>query len=101
MTTTPKETNMDAEQQIANEAIANDTEAFLQRMRARPMTHEVVTTFADGTKRRFKVQSIGAANNHAVGERRKIGRDLISRGDDLGHKAGDIVRVVSVEIAPL
>jgi hypothetical protein len=62
MITTPKETNMNTEQQIAN-----DTEAFLQRMLARPMTHEVVTTFADGTERRFKVQSIGAANNHAVG----------------------------------
>jgi hypothetical protein len=81
--------------------IAADTEAFLQRMLARPMTHEVVTTFADGTERRFKVQSLGAANNHAVGERRKVGKDLISRGDDLGHKAGDIVRVVDVSVVAL
>lgn len=85
----------------ANEAIAADTEAFLQRMLARPMTHEVVTKFADGTERRFKVQSLGAANNHAVGERRKVGRDLISHGDAIGHKAGDIVRVVSVEVIAL
>lgn len=85
----------------ANEAIAADTEAFLQRMLARPMTHEVVTKFADGKERRVKVRSLGAANNHAVGERRKVGRDLISHGDTLGHKAGDIVRVVSVEVIAL
>lgn len=68
---------------------------------AMPHTHAVVTKYADGTARRFTTRSLKTAENHAIGERRKIGRDLISRGDNLGHKAGDIVRVVAVEIEEL
>jgi len=68
---------------------------------AMPHTHAVVTKFADGTERRFTTRNIASAENFAVGERRKIGRDLISRGDDLGHKAGDMVRVVSVDVIAL
>lgn len=65
---------------------------------AMPNTHAVVTRFADGTERRHGTRNLASAENYAIGERRKLGRDLISRGDDIGHKAGDIVRVVAVEI---
>jgi len=80
---------------------AFDTEAFLAAQFARPMTHVVITKFASGKERRWEVRSLGAANNHAHGEKRKIGKDLISHGDNIGHVAGEIVRVVSVEIIEL
>lgn len=62
---------------------------------AKPITHNVVTRFADGTERAFGTRSISAAENYAVGERRKIGRDLINR------ETGATVRVVAVDIRPL
>lgn len=69
---------------------------------AMPHTHAVVTTYADGTERRFTTRSLASATTHAdFCERPKIGRKLISRGDDLGHKAGDIVTVVSVEVVEI
>lgn len=61
-------------------------------MLAKPITHEVVTRFADGTERHFGVRSAAQAENYAIGERRKIGRDLINR------ETGKTVRVVAVEI---
>ncbi|MBY5863238.1 hypothetical protein [Rhizobium leguminosarum] len=64
-------------------------------MLAKPITHEVVTTFADGTERRFGVRSNAQGENYAVGERRKIGRDLINR------ETGATVRVVSVEVVAI
>ena len=72
-----------------------DTEAFLQAQLARPLTHRVTTRFASGKTRTHDTRSEGAAENYAVGERRKIGRDLISRD------TGEIVRVVDVTIGPL
>lgn len=65
---------------------------------AAPKQFRVVTLYASGVVKMHDAETIGQAENWATGERRKIGRDLISYGDDLGHKAGDIVRVVSVEI---
>jgi hypothetical protein len=62
---------------------------------AMPITHSVVTTYADGAIRTHGTRNAAAAENYAVGERRKIGRDLISR------ETGEKVCVVSVEIAPL
>lgn len=62
---------------------------------AAPMTHCVLTTYADGTAKRHETRSHGSAENWAIGERRKIGRDLINR------ETGATVRVVSVEIQPL
>ena len=62
---------------------------------AAPKSFKVVTTYADGTTREHRTETIGQANNHAIGERRKIGRDLISR------ETGLTVRVVSVEVLPL
>lgn len=63
---------------------------------AMPHTHAVVTKFADGKERRFTTRNLASAENYAIGERRKIGRCLISRNEDL--KDGPIVRVVSVSI---
>lgn len=62
---------------------------------AAPHTHAVVTRFADGAERRFTTRSAGSAESYAVGERRKIGRDLISRD------TGGTVRVVSVDVVAL
>lgn len=57
-----------------------------------PITHEVVTGYADGSERRFGTRNAASAENHAVGERRKVGRDLIDRS------SGKTVRVVGVSI---
>lgn len=59
---------------------------------ASPKTHAVLTAYADGTVKRHETRSLAAAENWAVGERRKIGRDLIDRATNR------TVRVVSVEI---
>lgn len=77
---------------------AANTHPLILAMLAKPITHNVVTKFADGSERVLGTRCAKSAENYAFGERRKIGRDLISHGDDLGHKSGDIVRVVSVEI---
>ena len=62
---------------------------------AAPKSFKVVTTYADGATREHQTETIGQANNYAIGERRKIGRDLINRETSL------TVRVVSVEVLPL
>lgn len=62
---------------------------------AAPKTHRVVTTYACGKTRTFDTRSLASAENYAVGDRRKIGRDLIDCD------SGEKVRVVSVEIAPI
>jgi hypothetical protein len=67
--------------------------------RVAPLTHRVTTTLADGSKRTHDTRSAATAEVFAVGERRKIGRDLISRNADL--TAGPIVRVVSVTVAEI
>lgn len=68
---------------------------LINRTLAMPHTHAVVTKYADGNGRRFTTRSAGSAETHAVGERRKIGRDLIERD------TGKTVRVVSVAIEVL
>ncbi|GAA4108687.1 hypothetical protein ACFFTN_01290 [Aminobacter aganoensis] len=70
-------------------------EAFLAEQLARPMTHRVVTTYADGNTKSHDTFGAAQAENWAVGERRKIGRDLTDR------TTGSTVRVVSVEVAAL
>lgn len=60
--------------------------------RALPMTHKVVWTYADGVVKEFPTRSLKAAENHATGLRRRIGRNLIDRA------TGKTVRVVSVEV---
>lgn len=69
-----------------------DTAALIARMKARPAAYAVVTTFVDGTARRYEVATMGQAENYATGERRKIGVPLINRD------TGASVLVVSVTI---
>ncbi|RWO06336.1 MAG: hypothetical protein EOS07_22115 [Mesorhizobium sp.] len=73
--------------------------AIIAARLAAPKTHGVVSTYADGATHRHETASLAQAENYATGERRKIGRDLISRNADM--TAGPIVRVVSVEIVAL
>ncbi len=72
-----------------------ETAALISRMQAMPKAFAVVTRFADGAERRHETATEGQANNYAVGERRKVGRDLISR------ETGAAVRVVSVDVVKL
>lgn len=58
----------------------------------KPITHNVVTVYADGEERKHGVRSVAQGENFAIGERRKIGKDLINR------ETGATVRVVSVSI---
>jgi hypothetical protein len=62
---------------------------------AMPKTHAVVTTYADGSTKTFETRSLRSAETHAIGERRKIGRNLINRD------TGSRVCVVSVEVVAL
>lgn len=59
---------------------------------AAPLTHKCVTLYADGSAKEHLTRSAATAENFAIGERRKIGRDLINR------ETGKTVRVVSVTI---
>jgi hypothetical protein len=72
-----------------------NTEAFLAAQFARPLTHRVTVLYEDGNVRTHDTRSLGAAENYATGETRKIGRDLIDR------ESGKTVRVVAVMIAVL
>jgi hypothetical protein len=71
-----------------------DTIARLETLAAMPHTHFVVTRYADGRERRHGARSEVAAKNYSMGERRKIGRELIDR------ETGATVRVVSVKVEP-
>lgn len=64
---------------------------MIAREMAKPMTHVVVTTYASGATKRHETRGAAQAENWAIGERRKIGRDLISR------ETNETVRVVAVE----
>jgi hypothetical protein len=66
--------------------------ALIQQQLSRPKTHKVVTRYESGKVYEFEVASEAQAENYAVGQRRKIGKDLIDRD------SGETVRVVSVEI---
>lgn len=68
---------------------------LINRRLAAPKQFEVVTLYADGTSRRFETETRGQADNYAVGERRKVGRQLVSRGN------GATVEVVDVYVAAL
>lgn len=59
---------------------------------AMPHTHVVVTRFADGSDRRHTTRNAASAETFAVGERRKVGRELIDRA------SGATVRVTSVDV---
>lgn len=60
-----------------------------------PMTHVVVTRYADGRELRHEARSAGAAENWAIGERRKLGRSLVNR------ETGETVMAVAVTVVPI
>lgn len=68
---------------------------IIARVQAMPMTHKVVTRFVDGSAREHHVRSIGAGENYATGERRKIGKKLINR------ETGEAVQVIKVTVEAL
>lgn len=74
------------------------TEALILARLAKPITHEVVTVYADGSEKRHGTRNIAQAENFATGERRKIGRDLIARK---AGKAGNAVLVIAVNIVAI
>ncbi len=67
---------------------------ILNRLAA-PKQFAVVTTYDDGSVRRHETETNRQADNYAVGERRKVGRELVSR------ESGSAVKVVSVTIVAL
>lgn len=71
-----------------------DALTLIAKAHAAPATHVVTTTYADGRTIDHAARNAGAAENWALGERRKIGRALLSRD-------GSTVRVVSVAISEL
>src|SRR5690606_31548043 len=79
----------------ALEADAMEALDLIARELAKPMTHRVVTTYADGAIRSHETRGLAQAENYATGERRKIGRDLVDRA------TGATVRVVAVDIVPI
>lgn len=72
-----------------------DTAALISRMQSMPKAFAVVTRFADGAQRRHETATEGQARNYAIGESRKIGRELINRD------TGASVRVISVDVVKL
>jgi len=71
------------------------TNMLIQAALAAPKTHAVLTVYADGNVKRHETRSLATAQNHAIGERRKINRDLVDR------ETGRAVRVVSVDVVAL
>ena len=62
---------------------------------AQPLTHRVLTTYADGRTRHHDTRSLASAQTHAPCETRKVGRDLIDPDTGL------TVRVVSVSVGTI
>lgn len=62
---------------------------------AKPLTHKCVTLYADGSAKEHQTRGWPQANNWAIGELRKVGRDLIDR------ETGKTVRVVDVYVAEI
>ncbi|RWX70430.1 hypothetical protein EN780_03280 [Mesorhizobium sp. M4B.F.Ca.ET.089.01.1.1] len=67
----------------------------LEALAAMPRNWRVTTHYADGATHHHDTHTAPQAENFAIGERRKIGRDLISR------ETGETVRVVSVTIGKI
>ncbi|MCP4564044.1 MAG: hypothetical protein GY873_30210 [Bosea sp.] len=70
-----------------------DIRARLEALAAAPREWRVTTHYADGATREHDTHTQAGAENFATGERRRIGRDLISR------ETGMPVRVVDVTVA--
>lgn len=65
---------------------------LIQAALSAPKTHCVITLYADGAERRHETRSAASAETYAVGERRKIDRELIDR------ETGRTVCVVGVTV---
>lgn len=77
---------------------ANDALARIAARLAAPKAFAVVTRFeraGETCERRLETETPGQAENHATGERRKIGRDLICT------QTGKPLRVLSVDIVTI
>ena len=72
-----------------------NTEAFLAAQLAKPLTHRVTITYESGATKTHDTRGKAQAENYALGECRKIGRDLIDR------ITGETVRVASVTVGRL
>ncbi len=76
--------------------IRNQTEALIRAALAKPITHEVVSVYADGTTKRHGTRSIGAANTYMdFVVRPMLNRNLIVR------ETGAVVCIVSAHIVEL
>lgn len=75
--------------------MSHESAALVSRMQSMPKAFAVVTRFADGAERRHETATEGQARNYAVGESRKIGRDLINR------ETGVTIRVTAVDVVKL
>lgn len=72
-----------------------DMRTRLEALAAAPRSWRVTTHYAGGMTRQHDAHSHAGAENFAIAERRKIGRDLISR------ETGETVRAVDVTVAPI
>lgn len=75
--------------------IHGNIEALIAARLAAPKAFRVTTQYECGKTRNFDVETMGQAENHAAGQRLKMGRDLIHR------KTGEMVRVVDVSITEI
>jgi hypothetical protein len=75
-----------------DDIMSNAPHPLIAAALAMPKTHAIITKYADGKEYRFETRNLASAENYAVGQRRKIGRDLIDR------ETGNTVRVISVDI---
>lgn len=72
-----------------------DSHPLIAAALAAPKTHECVTLYAGGEEKVFQTRSEASAETYAIGERAKMGRDLIRR------ETGETVRVVGVIVRPI
>lgn len=72
-----------------------DIRAKLEALAAAPRGWRVTTLYADGSAKTHDSHVLAGAKNFAIGERRKIGRELIDRA------TGNKVRVVEVTISAI
>jgi hypothetical protein len=76
--------------------IHNTIESLIAAQLTKPITHHVVTTWSDGETLTHPTTSDSAAENWAIGERRKIGREVTRRKFPNGR-----ARIISVEVVAL
>ncbi|UFS77176.1 hypothetical protein LPB73_07310 [Tardiphaga sp. 37S4] len=72
-----------------------DIRSRLEVLAAAPYTHRVTTHYASGATKTHDTRGAAQAENWAIGERRKVGHDLLDRA------TGSTVRVASVTISTI